>query len=77
MAQLPTPTPELVADVKARLPQLRELRTKAGLSLEEVAERLGVSFSAVSRWETGDRSPSGWTASALSALMDDLEGLTK
>ena len=38
--------------------KLYELRRAAGLSQEELAERLNVSRQAVSRWETGETIPS-------------------
>lgn len=47
--------------------RLRELRDKAGLTLEKVAAELGVEHSSVQRWETGKRVPGA----------DDLEKLAK
>ena len=37
--------------------QFKELRKRSGLTAEAVARRVGVSRPAVSRWETGRRSP--------------------
>ena len=36
---------------------IRELRTKAGLSQDELAEKLFVTRQAVSRWENGETVP--------------------
>ena len=36
---------------------IREARDRAGLTQEELAERLGTTQSAVARWEKGDVSP--------------------
>ena len=36
---------------------IRALRTAGGLTQKELAERLGVSFQAVSKWENGDALP--------------------
>jgi transcriptional regulator with XRE-family HTH domain len=36
---------------------LAEQRTKAGLSREELARRIGISYSAVAKYETGERIP--------------------
>jgi len=45
-----------------------ELRNKAGLSQEELAEKLYVSRQAVSRWENGDTIPNTETLKLLSKL---------
>lgn len=36
---------------------IREARRRAGLSQDELAERLGTTQSVITRWETGHRSP--------------------
>lgn len=49
---------QLVERLKLPSPALRRaLRENAGLSQTLLAEQLGVSRAAVSRWETGDRTP--------------------
>ena len=45
---------------------LYELRTKKGLSQEELAEKLFVTRQAVSRWETGETVPNTETLKLLS-----------
>ena len=45
-------------------------RNKAGLSQMELANQLGVSRQAVSRWETGETVPNTETLKLLSALFD-------
>jgi len=47
-----------------------ELRTRMGLSQEELAERVYVTRQAVSRWETGDTVPNTETLKLLSKLFD-------
>jgi len=47
-----------------------ELRTKMGLSQEELAERVYVTRQAVSRWENGETVPSTETLKLLSGLFD-------
>ena len=49
---------------------LFELRTKNGLSQEELAEKVYVTRQAVSRWETGETVPNTETLKALSSLFN-------
>lgn len=47
-----------------------ELRTKNGLSQDELAEKISVTRQAVSRWETGETIPNTETLKLLSKLFD-------
>ena len=47
-----------------------ELRTKNGLSQDELAEKVFVTRQAVSRWETGETVPNTETLKLLSRLFD-------
>ena len=47
-----------------------ELRTKMGLSQDELAEKVFVTRQAVSRWENGETVPNPDTLKLLSALFD-------
>lgn len=49
---------------------LLELRTKWGLSQEQLAEQVHVTRQAVSRWETGETVPNTETLKLLSRLFD-------
>ena len=49
---------------------LYELRTKKGLSQEELAQKVFVTRQAVSRWETGETIPNIDTLKLLSQLFD-------
>ena len=49
---------------------IRELRTKKGLSQDELAERVFVTRQAVSRWENGETTPNTETLKLLSKLFD-------
>ncbi|MBQ6844548.1 MAG: helix-turn-helix domain-containing protein [Agathobacter sp.] len=49
---------------------IRELRTKKGLSQDELAEKLYVTRQAVSRWEKGETTPNTETLKLLSKLFD-------
>lgn len=47
-----------------------ELRTKKGLSQDELAEKVYVTRQAVSRWETGETTPNTETLKLLSRFFD-------
>ena len=49
---------------------LYELRTKNGLSQDELAQKLFVTRQAVSRWENGETVPNTDTLKLLSRLFD-------
>lgn len=49
---------------------LLELRTKKGLSQDELAKKVYVTRQAVSRWETGETTPNTETLKLLSKLFD-------
>lgn len=49
---------------------LRDLRKQSRLTLEEVAERIGVTRQAVAKWENGDTLPDIINCEALAALFD-------
>lgn len=49
---------------------ISELRTKRGLSQEQLAEKVFVTRQAVSRWETGETVPNTETLKILSKLFD-------
>ena len=49
---------------------IRELRTKKGLSQDELAEKVYVTRQAVSRWEKGETTPNTDTLKLLSKLFD-------
>lgn len=46
---------------------IRELRKKRGITQEQLAERTGISFQAVSKWKTGASLPDITMAPVLSA----------
>ena len=57
------------------LPQkLQKLRSKNGLSQKQVADRIGVSPSIVSGYETGERTPSTDVLLSLSYLLSYSSG---
>jgi len=57
----------------ARSGEARAIRERAGLSLREVASAVGVTRSALQRWETGTRAPGGELAGRYGALLAALE----
>ena len=46
--------------------RIRKAREQKGLTREQLGERIGVSPSAIGKWETGDRTPSADTLARLS-----------
>src|ERR1035437_4698894 len=50
---------------------LRSIRTKLGLTQEQLAERLGVSFATVNRWEGGSSKPQKAAQAAIDALAQE------
>ena len=49
---------------------IQALRTKQGLSQNELAERVHVTRQAVSRWENGETTPNPETLKRLSGIFD-------
>jgi DNA-binding transcriptional regulator YiaG len=49
--------------------EARRIREAAGLSLQEVGEVVGTSSAALSRWETGQRRPTGRAALRYARLL--------
>lgn len=49
--------------------RIRDARKAAGLTQEELAERMGTSSVAVAQWETGRRNPKMGTVSKLAAAL--------
>lgn len=70
----------LLARARARRSQAadpalgRLVRVRAGLSQEELAALVGVGRSAVSRWETGERTPRSEALLRYRALLERLAG---
>lgn len=52
--------------------EARRIREAAGLSLQEVGEVVGTSSAALSRWETGQRRPTGRAALRYARLLGRL-----
>ena len=56
-----------------RTGEARRIRLRYGLSLTEIANAVGVSPGAISRWEHGQRRPTGDHALVYADLLDQLE----
>lgn len=50
---------------------IKELREQLGLTEEELAQKLGVSVSTVSRWETGKHRPSRLAKKRLKEILNN------
>ncbi len=70
-----TTKPDISSLILPPPPERRRLRHTADLSLEDIADVLGVSRSAVGRWETGNRTPRRGTRAAYAALLRQLAEL--
>lgn len=55
---------------------LRSIRQQLGLSQEELAQRLGVSFTSVNRWENGQTKPSKLARRQIEALCREIDSQT-
>ena len=53
---------------------VRGLRQQLGLTQEQLAQRLGVTYSTVNQWENGKRAPHPYLESRLLELRADLDG---
>lgn len=68
--------PTLVAvRALARSGRARQLRESAGLSLQEIADVVGVTQASISRWELGQRKPRGEAAVRYGRLLQTLANL--
>ena len=57
-----------ITDRQATAPTLQAIRTRLDLTQEQLAERLGVSFATVNRWEGGATTPQKAARTAIAAL---------
>ena len=48
--------------------EVKKLRGSLGMTQEQLARELGVSFATVNRWENGKRNPTGLSLKALDDL---------
>lgn len=56
---------------------IKTIRLHLGLSQEELAQRLGVSFTSVNRWENGQTKPSKLARRQIEVLCRENEKLKK
>lgn len=54
--------------------KIRQLRSKLGLTQEQFAAKVGVTFSTVNRWESGKSKPSPLAMRQIEELMERTEG---
>ncbi|MGB3495310.1 MAG: helix-turn-helix transcriptional regulator [Elainellaceae cyanobacterium] len=53
---------------------LKEIRHRTGLSQKKLAERLGVSFTSVNRWENGRQKPIPLVKRQIEAIVREMGG---
>lgn len=57
------------------IPKLvKELRTHLGLTQEQFAQRVGVTYGSVNHWENGKRRPQPFLVRRLLEMKEELEG---
>ena len=61
--------PKGITNASAKL--VRDLRAKLGLTQEQFAAKVGVTWSTVSRWENGRGTPSPLATRRITELLDD------
>lgn len=54
--------------------KLKELRSKLGLTQEQFAAKVGVTFSTVNRWENGKGKPSPLAMRQIEELIENMAG---
>ena len=54
--------------------KIKGLRSKMGLTQEQFAAKVGVTFSTVNRWESGKSKPSPLATKQIEELMERTEG---
>lgn len=62
----------IVTDSPALPILIRDLRKQLGLSQEQLARQLGISFQTVNRWENGRSIPSQMAMKLLKKLLKDM-----
>jgi len=55
--------------------EIKKLRKRLGLSQEELARKIGVSFTSVNRWENGQSKPSKLAKKQIEILFEKTEEL--
>ena len=61
-----------VRDAKAIGERLKTLRIERGMTARDLADRIGVSYTTIYRWENGDRIPDGFNMGKLMNGMKDI-----
>lgn len=59
---------DIAMDLRQTASLVRDCRERAGLTQEQVADRLNISQPLVSQWETGVRQPTLWQLAAVCRL---------
>ena len=54
--------------------KIKELRSKMGLTQEQFAAKIGVTFSTINRWESGKSKPSPLAIKQIQELMEGMVG---